>query len=282
MFSVRKLERLPAKTRLRKLLVLIRDEEARLAAGAAVRGDDLEPLLRSEAFASALAPARRDEAAALERGLAGSRDAALRSLNGLRHLIMAELEVPWAEWDQLLPGAAAQPAVTRRVLPMSVYLEDIRSPYNVGAIFRTAEAFGVEHVYLSPRTPLPTLARARRTSRGCSDVVPWSVCELAAIARSAGGRGAGDRVEPDQPPADSERRPVFALETGGAPIDEFAFPARGTVLVGSEELGLSPEALALAGSSAGRVSIPMAGARASLNVAVAFGILMQAWYSRLR
>jgi TrmH family RNA methyltransferase len=51
--------------------------------------------------------------------------------------------------------------------------------------------------------------------------------------------------------------------------------------VGSEELGLSPEALALAESSAGRVSIAMAGARASLNVAVAFGILMQAWYSRL-
>jgi TrmH family RNA methyltransferase len=274
MFSVRKLERLPPKTRLRKLLVLIRDEEARLGAGGAVRSGDLEPLLRSEAFLSALGPARRGQAATLQSGLAGPGDEALRSLNGLRHLIMAELEVPWAEWDQLLPGAAAQRAVTRRVLPIRVYLEDIRSPYNVGAIFRTAEAFGVEHVYLSPRTPLPTLARARRTSRGCSDVVPWSVCELADIAPQAGDQGAPD--------GDAAKPPVFALETGGVPIDEFAFPGRGTVLIGSEELGLSPEALALAGSSAGRVSIPMAGARASLNVAVAFGILMQAWYSRLR
>jgi TrmH family RNA methyltransferase len=274
MFSARKLERLPPKTRLRKLLVMIRDEEARLTAGGAVREGDLEPLLRSDAFISALGPARRADAAALRRGLAGSREQTLRSLNAIRHLIMSDLNVPWAEWDQLLPGAAPQPAVTRRVLPMRVYLEDIRSPYNVGAIFRTAEAFGVEHVYLSSRTPLPTLPRARRTSRGCSDVVPWSVCGLEAIAPRAGVGNAPDHGE--------EKPPVFALETGGVPIDEFAFPRRGTVLIGSEELGLSPEALALAASGAGRVSIPMAGARASLNVAVAFGILMQAWYSRLR
>ena len=149
---------------------------------------------------------------------------------------------------------------------MRVYLEDVRSPYNVGAIFRTAEAFGVEHVYLSPRTPLPTLARARRTSRGCADVVAWSVCSLGELASPGGG---------------GPRPALFALETGGEPIDRFAFPRSGIVLVGSEELGLSPEALALAASSAGRVSIPMAGARASLNVAVAFGILMQAWHSRL-
>jgi TrmH family RNA methyltransferase len=282
MFSVRKLERLPPKTRLRKLLVMIRDEEARLAAGGAPRDGDLRPLLRSEAFLSALGPARSEDAAALQPGLAGSREEAVRSLNAIRHLIMTALDVPWAEWDQLLPGATEQPTAPRRVFPMRVYLEDVRSPYNVGAIFRTAEAFGVEHVYLSPRTPLPTLARARRTSRGCSDVVSWSVCGLADIAPRTGGRGAGDLGGSDQAATGPVRLPVFALETGGIPIDDFPFPASGTVLVGSEELGLSPAALALAGSGAGRVSIPMAGARASLNVAVAFGILMQAWYSRLR
>jgi TrmH family RNA methyltransferase len=74
---------------------------------------------------------------------------------------------------------------------------------------------------------------------------------------------------------------IFALELGGSPIGEFAFPARGIVLVGSEELGLSPEALRLADRSLGRVSIPQAGAKRSLNVAVAFGILMQRWFSVL-
>jgi TrmH family RNA methyltransferase len=52
------------------------------------------------------------------------------------------------------------------------------------------------------------------------------------------------------------------------------------MLVGSEELGLSPEALGIA--RAGRVSVPMAGAKRSLNVAVACGIVLQAWTASLR
>jgi len=74
---------------------------------------------------------------------------------------------------------------------------------------------------------------------------------------------------------------VFALELGGTPLDKFKFPKQGTVLIGSEELGLSPEALALADAGLGRVSIAMAGAKRSLNVATAFGILMQKWYTAL-
>jgi len=67
----------------------------------------------------------------------------------------------------------------------------------------------------------------------------------------------------------------LALETGGTPITSFSFPKQGIVLLGSEELGLSAEALKRV--SAGIVSIPMKGIKASLNVAVAFGILMQYW-----
>ena len=74
---------------------------------------------------------------------------------------------------------------------------------------------------------------------------------------------------------------TFALELGGTPLGEFRFPQRGMMLVGSEELGLSPQSLALAASRAGRVSIPMAGAKRSLNVAVAVGIVLQAWHASL-
>jgi len=74
---------------------------------------------------------------------------------------------------------------------------------------------------------------------------------------------------------------IFALELGGVSIQEFGFPSRGIVLVGSEELGLSPEALALADAALGRVSIPLSGAKKSLNVSVAFGILMSRWHERL-
>jgi TrmH family RNA methyltransferase len=72
---------------------------------------------------------------------------------------------------------------------------------------------------------------------------------------------------------------IFALETGGTTLTEFRFPPAGLILIGSEELGLSPEALALAQNSQGRVSIPMSGAKRSLNVAVAFGIVMWHWSS---
>ena len=74
-------------------------------------------------------------------------------------------------------------------------------------------------------------------------------------------------------------KPVFVLETGGTPLQDFVFPREGVVIIGSEELGVSPEALARA--TYGRVSIPMTGLKASLNVGVAFGILMQAWVSAL-
>jgi TrmH family RNA methyltransferase len=139
---------------------------------------------------------------------------------------------------------------------MTVYLEDMRSPFNVGSIFRTAEAFGAERILLSPRTPLPTHPRAEKTAMGASRAIPWEVAELDSLCG---------------------RTDVFALELGGTPLDSFAFPAAGTVLVGSEELGLSPEALEIAATGLGRVSIPLAGAKRSLNVSVAVGVLLQAW-----
>ena len=74
--------------------------------------------------------------------------------------------------------------------------------------------------------------------------------------------------------------PVFALETGGTPIEEFNFPKQGICVIGSEELGVSPQALAKA--TYGTVTIPMIGLKASLNVGVAFGILMQKWCEALK
>jgi len=90
--------------------------------------------------------------------------------------------------------------------------------------------------------------------------IPWAVADLESLQGADG---------------------LFALELGGTPLDQFSFPSSGIVLLGSEELGLSPEALELADRGLGRVSIPLVGAKKSLNVAVAFGILMEAWRSSL-
>ncbi|QQO11316.1 TrmH family RNA methyltransferase [Breznakiella homolactica] len=183
-----------------------------------------------------------------------SRGELLRRLNGTRHILLAEIGKHPADWDFIDHGGRLDQS-QRRVFPgVAVYLEDIRSPFNVGAMFRTAESFGAETLLLSPLCADPGHPRAERTAMGCIAVLPW------------------ERVPLEELPG-----PVFALETGGTPLADFNFPLRGTAIVGSEELGVSPGALALADQSLGRVSIPVYGAKGSLNAGVAFGIVMQAW-----
>ncbi|MBN2351456.1 MAG: TrmH family RNA methyltransferase [Spirochaetales bacterium] len=265
MFPVAKLERLPLKTALKKTALIFRGWETRLLGGEALHADPAtRPYLALLLEVLARRPLPPEVAAALHAlsptPALTSAETLLRSLNAARHAILSSLGAEAAEWDLLDSRTGGLDAAARRVLPIRVYLEDVRSPYNVGSILRTAEAFGVERVWLSAAVPLPTHRRAVRTARGAQDSVPWEKAELEAAARAGA---------------------VFALETEGTPLADFPFPSSGTVLVGSEELGLSPEALALADASLGRVSIPMSGAKRSLNVAVAFGILMQRWFSAL-
>jgi TrmH family RNA methyltransferase len=183
-----------------------------------------------------------------------------RALNSVRHLLLAETGQYPADWDFDLTGAAGGLDKTKRHVfeGMQVYLEDIRSPFNVGAMFRTAECFGAGKIWLSPFCADPNHPRARRTAMGCIDVMSWSRAEMTFL-----------------------EGPFFALETGGTPLEHFPFPLRGIMIAGSEELGVSLEALAAADASLGRVSIPSFGVKGSLNVSTAFGIAMQAWSSKL-
>jgi RNA methyltransferase, TrmH family len=278
MITIRKLQSLPRKTRLRKTVHLLemlqRDcvaagrvdvrylrEMAELVRDDERLGERLREAARtaSELREPSQATAVRDPFGALE---------PCRAIDALRNALLAELGREPAEWDLLLPEDGGLDRGARHVRDFFVYLEDLRSPYNVGAVFRTAESFGVRAVYLSPDTPRPDHPRAARSSMGATEVIPWRVCSLEAAVEEAGAAAtAGSAV------------PIFALETGGRVLGEVRLPEPGLVVLGSEELGVSPAALSLAEQSAGRVSIPMAGAKASLNVSVAFGILAFAWWS---
>jgi len=189
----------------------------------------------------------------------------LRALNTIKHILLAEIGKDQSDWDFTNSDGKLDPEKRQVFKGMQVYLEDIRSPFNVGAMFRTAESFGVEKIILSPLCADPRHKRAERTAMGCVDVIPWERQDLFPAPENA-------------PPDNStETLPIFALETGGVPLAEFPFPRRGIMITGSEELGVSPRALSAADASLGRVSIPCYGAKGSLNVSVAFGIAVQAW-----
>ena len=185
--------------------------------------------------------------------------------NYARNTLLELLGTFPAEWDLVIaphaPAAGEDGTVRARdFFPgICVYAEDIRSPFNIGSIFRTAEAMGAEKVIISPHCIDPSQPRAIRSGMGCIETLGWQ------------------RLSLEELPSDL---PVFALETGGTPIGDFKFPEKGICIIGSEELGVSPEALSRA--NYGTVTIPMKGLKASLNVGVAFGILMQKWVESLK
>jgi len=189
-----------------------------------------------------------------------------RALNSIKHILLTETGKDQADWDFTDSEGMLDPQKRKIFKGMHVYMEDIRSPFNVGAMFRTAESFGVEKIILSPFCADPHHRRAERTAMGCTNIVTWERKELFAPNKS-------EEVPSPQ---------IFALETGGIPISEFKFPKHGILIAGSEELGVSPQALAAADASLGRVSIPCYGTKASLNVSVAFGITVQAWAAYLQ
>lgn len=143
-------------------------------------------------------------------------------------------------------------------LPICLLLHDLRSMYNVGAIFRTADGAAVSRVYLSGISPLPSQPGVAKTALGAESTVAWeSVTEPAAFLHSLRDRG----------------HELAAIETTPHAVDLFdwkpQFPV--CVLFGNEVDGL-PEELQSAVDVC--VRIPMLGMKHSLNVATAAGIVM--------
>lgn len=246
MITIRKLKTLKEGTRLRKYIVILENFEKDLIDEKSVNYQYLKSVL-NEIENEGVFPPRLNELI--------KENISYRNINSIRHIIMSYLSIEPSEWDFTSPKDNT--SETKRY-PISLYLDDIRSPFNLGSIFRTSECFGVSNIFLSKDTTNPDHKRAIRTSMGCIEKINWEVKSLNEIIK-----------------------PVFALELGGTPINEFKFPSSGTAVIGSEELGVSPEALKLADSSLGRVSIPLSGGKSSLNVANATSILLYKWHEKL-
>jgi tRNA G18 (ribose-2'-O)-methylase SpoU len=141
-------------------------------------------------------------------------------------------------------------------MPLTVVADSLRSAFNLGGLFRTAECFGVREVVLCGYTPLPDQPQAARAALGAEKLVPWRPVEniLDAIA---GLRASGV--------------PCLALETvADAPdIAEFAWPFPCALVLGNERFGLGAEVIA---ACDGVVRIPLYGHKNSLNVVTAFAV----------
>jgi tRNA G18 (ribose-2'-O)-methylase SpoU len=150
---------------------------------------------------------------------------------------------------------------------MVVILHNIRSLHNVGSIFRTADAAGVEKLYLCGITPRPIdeFGKFRpqivKVALGAEKTVPWEKCSSA--SRLIG------KLKKDG-------YKIFAIEQSKKSIPYYkmsAFPGESgvAVVVGNEIKGLPAAILKKADKI---LEIPMRGKKESLNVAVAFGIVV--------
>lgn len=174
--------------------------------------------------------------------------------------LLTKLGAEPSDWD--FTDDTGELDVSKRVIQDKILILDrIRSPYNVGAIFRSADSFGIKKIILVEGTADPEHPRARRTSRGCTETVEWSFMSESETLDFLNSY---------------DSKTVIALELGGENINTFSFPEKGVAVLGSEEFGVSPDILKRCGS---RVTIPMAGTKGSLNVSVAAGILMQRWFN---
>ncbi len=101
-----------------------------------------------------------------------------RAINRLRHALRGYLGDEAAEWDLLPPPQVLTSCVpdadATAQFPVTVFLEDIRSPFNVGSIIRTAAAFGIEAVVSALRAPPPTTH-----ARGAVRWAPTDLCRSA-------------------------------------------------------------------------------------------------------
>lgn len=144
--------------------------------------------------------------------------------------------------------------------PLIVVAEDVRSLWNVGSIFRTADGAGISRLVLCGITGSPPRKEIAKTSLGAEDTVPWnyatSALEVVLALRSLGYQIVGLECSDDS-------QPLTELLTKGALKTPMC------LVVGNEVTGLSPEVLNHCDIVC---HLPMRGMKESLNVAVAFGI----------
>jgi tRNA G18 (ribose-2'-O)-methylase SpoU len=162
--------------------------------------------------------------------------------------------------EEIAVGRVAPAAVTgAERIPVAGMLDNIRSLYNVGSMFRTSDGAFIRHLYLCGYTPAPPRKEIEKTALGAVESIPWSLHRdpMEAVERA---RQAGMRICVLEHTDRSV--PTYALTPADFPL---------CLVVGNELTGVSAPVIEAADLA---VEIPLYGVKHSLNAAVAYGIAL--------
>lgn len=144
-------------------------------------------------------------------------------------------------------------------IPIVVVLENIRSAYNVGSVFRTADAFLLEAIYICGYTAFPPHKEIKKTALGAEDTVHWKqfkhIKEAIEELKQLGYK-------------------IFAVEqaAGSVMLHQFSSAAEKIAVVfGNEVTGVEEATIEMLD---GCIEIPQLGMKHSLNVATAAGVVL--------
>ena len=143
-------------------------------------------------------------------------------------------------------------------LPIIILLDNIRSLSNVGAFFRTADAFRISELYLCGITACPPHREIHKTALGADETVKWRYFETTEAACQA---------------LKAENYKIYAVEQveGSIPLQDFKYEPQTAYILGNEVEGVSEGALPYCD---GAIELPQAGTKHSINVSVCAGIVM--------
>ena len=153
-------------------------------------------------------------------------------------------------------------------LPLVVVLDDIRSLHNIGSVFRTADAFRIECIYLCGITATPPHPEMHKTALGAEFTVDWKYVNNAVETV--------DNLR-------SEGYVVYSVEQaeGSIMLDELTLDRskKYAVVMGNEVKGVQQEVI---DHSDGCIEIPQYGTKHSLNVSVTAGIVIWDLFKKLK
>ena len=143
-------------------------------------------------------------------------------------------------------------------IPIIAVLENVRSAYNVGSVFRTADAFLIEAVYLCGYTAFPPHKEIRKTALGADETVTWkhfkNTIEAIADLRAQGYA-------------------LFSVEQvqDSVKLQAFEAPQKLALIFGNEVTGVEESTIA---QTDGCIEVPQLGMKHSLNISVAAGVVL--------